>query len=76
MDLEESDGEDLEDVLERSAAHVLAEVEGLPQPLPRGPKTFIFKSRARMSSLFGVETAIFIFKTHQPKWGAKPPHLR
>jgi hypothetical protein len=38
--------------------------------------SLIFKSRARISPIFGVEAAIFLLKTNQRKWGkwgAKPP---
>ena len=40
---------------------------------PRGPETLIFESRARISSILGVEAAIFLIKTHQCRWGASPP---
>ena len=40
---------------------------------PRGPTTLIFKSRARILSIFGVETVIFLLKTHQRRRGRSPP---
>ena len=40
---------------------------------PRGPLSPIFKSRARISSIFGVGTAIFLLKALQRRWVAKPP---
>jgi hypothetical protein len=36
-------------------------------------KTQLRDPRARISIIVPVETAIFLFKTHQCKWGASPP---
>jgi hypothetical protein len=42
-------------------------------PHPRGQTNSYFKNRAQISSIFGAETAIFLLKTHQRRWGASPP---
>jgi hypothetical protein len=35
-----------------------------------------FKKSAQKSSILGIETAIFLLKTHGRKWGGFAPHLR
>ncbi len=41
--------------------------------LAQRSKNSYFKNRAQISSIFGVETAIFLLKTHQHTSGASPP---
>ena len=41
--------------------------------LSQRSKNSYFKKSDRKSSMLGIETAIFLLKTHQRRWGAKPP---
>ncbi len=41
--------------------------------LAQRSKNSYFKNRAQISSIVGVEAAIFLFKTHQHTSGASPP---
>ena len=40
---------------------------------PKGPLFIIFGSRALLSSIFGVDTVIFLFRALQRRWVAKLP---